>query len=135
MIEDILNYSNINASENLVESLDLTDILNDIESDLEVLIQQNHAAIYFVPLPKIEGAPVLIHQLFYNLIHNSLKFSKPDVKQEISIQSKTDPETLHVKITPIKNVPGAKPFNPCQVAHIEPATGIIFLLRACVHEA
>jgi light-regulated signal transduction histidine kinase (bacteriophytochrome) len=88
MIEDILNYSNINASENSVENVNLADILIDIESDLEVLIQQKNASINFDALPEIEGAPVLIHQLFYNLIHNSLKFSKPDAKQEIIIQSK-----------------------------------------------
>ena len=101
MIEDILNYSKLNATDNLVENVELTSIIKNIESDLEVMIQQKNASISYESPPQIEGAPVLIYQLFYNLIHNSLKFSRSDVKQEITIQSKmiTLENEQFVKIT------------------------------------
>lgn len=35
----------------------------------------------------IEGASVLIYQLFYNLVNNALKFSRPDVPPLIHISS------------------------------------------------
>jgi signal transduction histidine kinase len=35
----------------------------------------------------LEGVPVLIYQLFYNLINNSLKFSRPENQPHILIAS------------------------------------------------
>ena len=46
---------------------------------------QKKATIKFGNLPVIEGLPTLIFQLFYNLLSNSLKFSKKDVPCIINI--------------------------------------------------
>jgi len=39
------------------------------------------------PLPTIEGSSILLYQLFYNLIFNSLKFAKEGTPPEIRITS------------------------------------------------
>lgn len=85
MIEGVLTYSSLNAVERKIETLDLNNILSDIRTDLEVLIEQKNAVIEYDTLPKIEGVQVSIYQLFYNLINNSLKFSKPDEAPVITI--------------------------------------------------
>ena len=41
--------------------------------------------IHSADLPPIEGAAVLLYQLFYNLLNNALKFTSPDRNPEISI--------------------------------------------------
>lgn len=87
MIEGVLNYSTLNASEQKYQKIDLTTIINDILVDLEIVIARKQATINFGKLPSIEGAPILIYQLFYNLISNSLKFSRPDIPPVISIHS------------------------------------------------
>ncbi|MEJ0034306.1 MAG: ATP-binding protein [Bacteroidota bacterium] len=56
-----------------------------LRADLEVMINQKNAIIRKGNLPKLQGAQVLLYQLFYNLINNSLKFSKSD--PEITISS------------------------------------------------
>ncbi|MCW3075860.1 MAG: sensor signal transduction histidine kinase, partial [Bacteroidetes bacterium] len=43
------------------------------------------AKITVASLPEIKGIQILLHQLFYNLINNSLKFSKANVTPEIQI--------------------------------------------------
>jgi PAS domain S-box-containing protein len=78
MIDGVLSYSTINAGEQPIEKVDLNKILDDIETDLEIVIQKKNATIKRAPLPVIEGASVLLYQLFYNLINNALKFSKAD---------------------------------------------------------
>ena len=78
MIEGVLSYSTLNAGEQPIEKVDLNQILSDIKDDLEVVIQSKQATFKGAPFPVIEGASVLIYQLFYNLINNALKFSKPD---------------------------------------------------------
>jgi PAS domain S-box-containing protein len=87
MIEGVLTYSMLSAIHQKIEKVDLCEVFRSIESDLEVLIDQKSAKISYHHLPVIEGASVLIYQLFYNLINNSLKFSKPDQLPLIEISS------------------------------------------------
>lgn len=87
MISGVLAYSTINASEQTIQQVDLKDIVHHLEDDLEVLIVQKQAAIHSGDLPVIEGAAVLLHQLFYNLVINALKFSRADVPPVINIRS------------------------------------------------
>lgn len=89
MIEGVLTYSSLNATEQKIEHLDLNCILADIRNDLEVPIQQKEASIEYEALPAIEGVQVLIHQLFYNLVNNSLKFAREGVKPVITIRAKS----------------------------------------------
>jgi signal transduction histidine kinase len=85
MIEGVLTYSSLNAVAEKNTALDLNKILADIQNDLEILIEQKQAVIQYNELPEIEGIEVLIYQLFYNLINNSLKFSKEPEKPVISL--------------------------------------------------
>jgi PAS domain S-box-containing protein len=85
MIEGVLSYSSLSADSAAVEAVDLNEILRNVAADLEIPIQQKLATIHCPALPTVQGAPILLHQLFYNLVNNSLKFSRPDVDPIISV--------------------------------------------------
>jgi len=87
MIDSILRYSVINANKDVEEMVDLNRLLEGIINDLELLIVQKEATINYKALPAIKGRPVLLYQLFYNLIANALKFSKENVPAVIDIRS------------------------------------------------
>ena len=87
MIEGVLKYSTINTADTQSEQLDLNEIIQSIEADLELIIQQKNARIVTEKLPRIQGNPLLIYQLFYNLINNSLKFSKESEHPVIQISA------------------------------------------------
>jgi PAS domain S-box-containing protein len=89
MVEGVLSYSTMSAAEQASQLVDLNDVLKNIQNDLEVLIAEKNATITFDNLPVIDGAPVLLYQLFYNLINNSIKFSKENEPVKISITSST----------------------------------------------
>ena len=89
MIEGVLSYSTLNAAEQEIEKVDLNKTLANIEEDLEVSIQQKKARIMRSELPTVEGASILIYQLFYNLINNSLKFARTDELPVIRITCST----------------------------------------------
>lgn len=99
MIEGVLRYSSTNSTEQTTEAVDLNRIVRSIESDLELLIAQQHATIRYSDLPTIEGAAVLLYQLFYNLINNSLKFSRPGVPCRIEISAKVDGDQVLVRLS------------------------------------
>lgn len=87
MIDGVLNYSKVSSEQSDVEAVHLNEIIMQIEADLEIPIHQKNALISKSDLPVIQGAPILIYQLFYNLINNSLKFSSPDAQPQIKITS------------------------------------------------
>lgn len=87
MVEGVLAYSAVTSSERPIDVIDLNEVIENIESDLEILIQKKKAVIQRGQLPVIEGASVLIYQLFYNLINNALKFSKTEGGSLITVES------------------------------------------------
>lgn len=89
MIDGVLAYSSLNGIDQEMEILDLNKLISDICNDLEILIEEKGAVIKYGELPKIEGIQVLMYQLFYNLINNSLKFSKEAEKPVITINANT----------------------------------------------
>ena len=76
MIDGVLSYSTMTSEDQSSEMVDLNEVLKNIETDLEVLINERKAKLIIKKLPTIEGAPVLLYQLFYNLVNNSIKFAK-----------------------------------------------------------
>jgi len=87
MVEGVLAYSTINSAERPIETVELDVTFEHIETDLEIIMGQKQAVIKREPLPEIEGAAVLLYQLFYNLINNALKFAKADETPVIEISS------------------------------------------------
>jgi light-regulated signal transduction histidine kinase (bacteriophytochrome) len=87
MIDGVLAYSMLNSSDQPIGPVDLNEIFRNIESDLEILIAQKKGVIRRGRLPTFEGASVLIYQLFYNLLNNALKFSKPGTPAVIHVSS------------------------------------------------
>ncbi|HEY4286505.1 MAG TPA: ATP-binding protein [Puia sp.] len=119
MIEGVLNYSSISASNEAVEAVDLNETLEDIKDDLEVLIQQKNARIIYDVLPTLQGAPVLLYQLFYNIVNNSLKFSKKDLPPVITLSATPfkEKDREMVRITVADNGIGFDPEHQESVFH------------------
>ena len=87
IIEGLLSYSTIDKSTQPVEKISLNDLLENIRTDLELIIKEKGAILITNDLPEIEGAAILIQQLFYNLIQNALKFTKANQPPRIIITS------------------------------------------------
>lgn len=88
MMEGVLRYAALDGYQQGLDKIDLNEIIRSIETDLEMVIQKRKAVLQLDVLPEIQGYPVLIYQLFYNLISNALKFSRPDISPDIRINYK-----------------------------------------------
>jgi PAS domain S-box-containing protein len=85
MIDSILRYSVLNSTVAEKNLINLNTIIEDISNDLELLMIQKGAKVEYNALPIIKGDKTLIFQLFYNLISNSLKFTRPETAASIRI--------------------------------------------------
>lgn len=90
MIEGVLTYSYLNGAHLIPERVDLGEVLGDVKTDLELLIQQKNCSFYQTALPVISGQRLLLYQVFYNLVSNSLKFSHPERDPVIEISSRLE---------------------------------------------
>ncbi|MEO6489602.1 MAG: chemotaxis protein CheB [Ferruginibacter sp.] len=101
LVNDMLNYASVTHHKMLFEKTDLNIIFKNILSDFELLIGEKKAKIICKQLPSIEAVPFQMNQLFYDLINNALKFSKPGVSPIIHISCK---RLVKAKIKSYKNL-------------------------------
>lgn len=78
LIADLLEYSKLNNRNFKLEPVDLGKVVNQVIDGFELVIQSTHAKIHVTGLPVLKAIPVQMNQLFYNLLGNSLKFSKQE---------------------------------------------------------
>jgi PAS domain S-box-containing protein len=92
LVSDLLNFSLLKREVHF-EPVDLNGIIEDVKGDFELLMAEKGAAIEVEgKMPVVEAEPLQMNQLFYNLISNALKFSKPDTPPHIRISSTLEPE-------------------------------------------
>ena len=90
LIQDLLAYSRTSKIDPVYEMVDLNDLLKDIRNDFyETLIDKN-AIIETEASGHVRMIPLQFRQVMYNLISNSLKFSKPDVSPRVVVTLKPE---------------------------------------------
>ncbi len=87
LIRDIMTFAKISAEKKAFEKSDLNLLVNEVITDMETVIRDKNATISVNALPSLFVNPSLIRPLFYNLIHNALKYAKTDIPPEIKIYS------------------------------------------------
>ncbi len=89
LIEDLLSFSRTQVYENtLKQPMDLNIIMSEIKANYQEAINEGNLKITFSKLPVVYVVPFQIHQLFENIISNSIKYSKIGRPIEIEINSK-----------------------------------------------
>lgn len=87
LISSLLNYSRMNARGMEFEPADLNSILDDACSNIHEQIEESQTVIQREQLPVITCVPLQIHQLFTNLIMNSIKYKRQGISPVIQISS------------------------------------------------
>lgn len=87
LIEDLLTYSRVGTQGQQLRTVSLDTVINDVLSDLELLVEQAGAKILRDPLPTLVADEGQMRQLFQNLISNAIKFRKAGHPPEIEIRA------------------------------------------------
>jgi PAS domain S-box-containing protein len=92
LIDDLLAFSRLSRTEMDCISADMGMMVQAVYEEL--VPPENRARIDFIaePLPRVTCDPILLRQVWINLISNAVKFSLPREKARIEIGSQSTPE-------------------------------------------
>lgn len=85
LINDLLSFSRIVKTASEIKMVNLNNSLSDARSILSEIILENKATIHAETLPIIEGYGSQMIQLFQNLLSNSLKYHRENIRPVIRI--------------------------------------------------
>lgn len=91
LIKDIMTFAKISMEKSKFEKSDLNLLVDEVLMEMESMITEKKANIKVEHLPSLYINPTLMRPLFYNLIHNALKYSKAGIEPEIHIYCEPDP--------------------------------------------
>ncbi|RYD53426.1 MAG: PAS domain S-box protein [Sphingobacteriales bacterium] len=112
LIRDLLEFSRLLKADTIFQPLHLNEIVAAVLNDFELIAQEKGASFNTMDLPVIEGVGLQMNQLFYNLVGNSLKFTKPGIKPQIDITvSRVSPETAAEHV--VRLIPFANYYRIC----------------------
>jgi PAS domain S-box-containing protein len=87
LIENLLALSRTKRNADYFKPTNLNEILSEVAADLEISMAHHKSSVILPasPLPTIEAIPTQMHQLFLNILTNSLKFAKENQPSIIKI--------------------------------------------------
>ena len=97
LIDDLLTYAQVNACQTLAE-IDCELLLENVLTDLSVIIGECNAVVTYDKLPVINGIRFQLIQLFTNLINNALKFRR-NLPPQIHIGVEENPREWIFSVT------------------------------------
>jgi signal transduction histidine kinase/CHASE3 domain sensor protein len=85
LLIDLVNYSRTIKGDKIYVDIDLRETIHRAIDELSSDIEDKKASIKLGTLPRMKAISFQLDQLFINLISNSLKYSKDDVRPQINI--------------------------------------------------
>ena len=98
MIEGLLEYSRIERRGDPFEPIDLDAVLADVRRDLQMSIEESDAEITAESLPRVQGDPGQLRQVFQNLLSNAIEYSD-DGPPQVDIAAVRNGSAVFVSVT------------------------------------
>ncbi|RQH00912.1 PAS domain-containing sensor histidine kinase [Natrarchaeobius oligotrophus] len=98
MIEGLLEYSRIETRGDPFEPIDLDAVIADVRQDLRMRIEESDAEITVESLPRVEGDPGQLRQVFQNLLSNAIEYSG-DEPPQVDISAVRNGSRVIVSVT------------------------------------
>ena len=88
MISEVLNYSRIGRQAIDFRKVNATNLISDIVKDLDIIYDTEKLKITIGETPDLQGDPLMILQIFSNLIGNAVKYSQDADEARVHIEGK-----------------------------------------------
>lgn len=98
MIDGISAYARADAVELIVAPTETTMLLNSVARQLAALYPHAPRCVQIGPLPSLNGDPLLLRQVFSNLLENALKSTQHIQQPMIQVSGQTTQQVVHIEI-------------------------------------
>jgi len=88
MVQSLLKFIKLELEEHEMNATSANTLLQNVLASLQTSISEKNATVNVLDLPDFKGEPLLIRQVFQNLIENALKYTLPDTPPQIEIGGK-----------------------------------------------
>ena len=111
MINEVLEYSRIGRSEIEYQNVNMQLLISDIIKELEYVYDTRQLQLTIGETPDLQGDPVMISQLFSNLISNAIKYSQHVKPSIVRIEGRIEDNDVNYSIQdngigiPVKDLP------------------------------
>ncbi len=85
LIDDLLDFSRLGRTELRRQTVDLDALVRAAVQDLEMEIRQRQIEWQIEPLPAVQADPVLMRQVFANLLGNAVKYTRTRAVARIAV--------------------------------------------------
>jgi PAS domain S-box-containing protein len=108
MLDGLLSLSRVSSAQSRPQRLNMNGLLDQVIQTFEYRIKEDGAAVDIAPdLPDSLGDPLLITQVFSNLIENAIKYRSPDRPLVLRVEASDNRD--HVEYRVIDNGIGIAP--------------------------
>jgi PAS domain S-box-containing protein len=98
LIAALLEYSRVTTKGKPFVSISLSEVLQEVVSNLEVLLEKTEGRVSVAELPSIEADPYQMLQLFQNLIGNGLKFHRKGLSPLVAVDAQESDSVCRITI-------------------------------------
>lgn len=97
LLADLLEFSRVEARSEWYESVDLAAVLADVQTDLQVRIDECDAAITAGALPHVRGERSQLRQVLQNLLANAIEYSPDSPRIEVAAEPRGEEWIVSVR--------------------------------------
>lgn len=98
LLGSLLDLTRVTSQGQSFDPCSMTQVLADVQTDLQIAILERSAQVVVGPLPTIEADAAQMRQLMQNLIENAIKYSRDDVPPRVEIVEIPDADPASVRL-------------------------------------
>lgn len=98
MINAVLDYSRIGRTAMLLQPIKTENLIAEIVNDLDLIYADKNLKVVIGEVPDLQGDPIMVLQVFSNLIGNAVKYSQHSDTPTVHISGKLINDKVHYSI-------------------------------------
>ena len=86
MLDDLLHYSNIGGNDTSITKMALDEVIGSVKQQLKTEIEECRGDVHLVTPATLKANRTEVEQVFFNLVHNALRYAAPDTPPRIRVE-------------------------------------------------